>query len=709
MTCPKCGSQNPESTRFCINCGTQVLPTRPAPVAATFPEVEAAQPDGTDDALIGRTPEGKYRIEAKLGAGGMGAVYRATRLLIGDTVALKMLHPEQVAAPQMAERFRREAQAAARLKHPNAVTIYDFGVSAEGLLYLVMELAEGESLRQMIEQQGAIAPETAAEIINQVCAALDEAHRQHIVHRDLKPDNVIVATTSRGWRVKVLDFGIAKLRDVSAGLGTLTQTGAVMGTPQYMSPEQCLGEELDSRSDIYSLGVMLYEMLTGTLPFNSPSMRAILAQQINQAPPPLRAINTSISPEVEAVVLHALQKEREARPQTAIELAHELSEAVKAPSVSAVAPIVLETTPIKSSDTAPPAGPTQRYTEAAPTEPPITRQAVPAASARRYLIPLVLIAAAVALTGLLAVGYFLFLRDRTRQDTANTVPTPVLSGAPSPTIAASVSATPALTPAPSPVDIGISPSQAYTPPRGSAERQTIMDALREDVRQRTGVEATFTANYLKVNQGWAWIEASYSDRDLVVALLCNQSGGWKVIARPEGQSFDQLRANFPEAPADIFPDHLRHSINPARPQSAALSITATASSTRPQFRGISYAPGNALDGSMMTAWIEGAAGHGIGEWIRCDFEREVTLRRILIAPGYFKSPEIWAKNCRVAAATVHFSDGSSRQFRLADRMEEQKLEVGRVRTRWVRIVIDEVYPGTDPDTAISQLTFDWEP
>jgi hypothetical protein len=140
--------------------------------------------------------------------------------------------------------------------------------------------------------------------------------------------------------------------------------------------------------------------------------------------------------------------------------------------------------------------------------------------------------------------------------------------------------------------------------------------------------------------------------------------------------------------------------------SAVKSIRATASSTRPALAGNTYEPGNVLDGRLMTAWVEGVGGAGIGEWIRCDFGREVTLNRISIAPGYFKSPQIWARNNRLAAATFYFSDGTSRPFRFPDRMEEQILEVGAIKTSWVRIVIDEVYDGTDPDTAISQLAFE---
>lgn len=368
MNCQSCNTPNNEASRFCSHCGRE-LRSAPSVVgytalsngAAAAPAMEpdsevtrvrssvapnadativdgpaahAAAANVTGYQLLGSVIEGKYRIDAKIGAGGMGSVYRARRLMIGDDVAVKILHPEHVSQPDATERFRREAQAAARLKHPNAVSIYDFGVTSGGLVYLVMELVEGQSLREIIKRQGPLTPSAAADVISQVCAALDEAHRQQIVHRDLKPDNIVVQPMINGLRVKVLDFGIAKLRDLTAG--NLTQTGSVMGTPHYMSPEQCLGEELDSRSDIYSLGIVLFEMLAGAVPFNSPISTAVVVQHVNQAPPPLRAINVSISPAVEAVVMRALAKQRQERPQSAAALAEELRNAVSAaPSFAA--------------------------------------------------------------------------------------------------------------------------------------------------------------------------------------------------------------------------------------------------------------------------------------------------------------------------------------------------------------------------------------
>jgi tRNA A-37 threonylcarbamoyl transferase component Bud32 len=285
-----------------------------------------------NDPFLGRVIDAKYRIDAEIGAGGMATIYRATRLQIGDDVAIKILHAEFLRDPKFTERFQREAQAAARLKHPNAVTIHDFGVSEDGIIYLIMELVEGQNLRTIIKKEGPMTAAAAANVIRQVCAALTEAHRQNIIHRDIKPANIALSATHDGIRVKVLDFGIASLR--GGTMMTLTQAGDLMGTPAYMSPEQCLGEELDSRSDIYSLGVVLFEMLSGVVPFNSPTVTAVVMQHVQQAPPPLRVLNASVSAPVEAVVLRALAKRREDRPQSAKELADELSVAVAGTTAS---------------------------------------------------------------------------------------------------------------------------------------------------------------------------------------------------------------------------------------------------------------------------------------------------------------------------------------------------------------------------------------
>jgi serine/threonine-protein kinase len=276
--------------------------------------------------LVGQVLDGRYRIEARLGSGGMGDVYRATRILIGDTIAIKFLHAHLASNPQAAERFRHEAVTATKLRHRNVVALYDVGISAvHNVPYLLMELAEGLTLRQIINQQPILPLDFVVTVVAQVCAALEEAHRLGIVHRDIKPENIIANQTATGWHVKVLDFGIAKLyNEASSGL---TQDGTAMGTPQYMSPEQCMGEMLDARSDIYSVGIVLYEMLCGTVPFKSAVASAIAVYQVQTAPPPPRAVNPNITPQVETVILRALSKQREERHQTAQALTRDLIQA----------------------------------------------------------------------------------------------------------------------------------------------------------------------------------------------------------------------------------------------------------------------------------------------------------------------------------------------------------------------------------------------
>ncbi len=429
MVCPRCGSSI-DGKRFCSHCGLEIHqpPTTPVSPAAipTLPSNPPASAQPAFERLQGRTLNQKYQLETPLGMGGMGTVYRAKRLLIGDTAAVKVLHQAQVGDPQAVERFRREAQAAARLKHPNVVAIYDAGVSDEGLCYFVMELVEGRDLRAIIKQQGPLTQSAAAEIIRQVGSALDEAHRHNIVHRDLKPENIVVQQTPMGLQVKVLDFGIASIRDATTS--RLTHTGQMLGTPHYMSPEQCMGEELDGRSDVYSLGVVLFEMLTGIVPFNSPTPTAIVVQHVNQQPPPLRAHNASISPAVEAIVLRALAKRREDRPQTAGALALELLTAVNVTVSTPSRPTLLNT---PAPEPAPTMGvPTSSWSDNDDSAPLAT------APGGGKLVPLLvgLLLLIVAAGGL---GYWwLITKPRTSQSGVTTSP-PVTLLTPSPTAAPS--------------------------------------------------------------------------------------------------------------------------------------------------------------------------------------------------------------------------------------------------------------------------------
>lgn len=270
--------------------------------------------------IIGTTIDGKYQIEDLLGAGGMGAVFRAKHIFIGNIVAVKVILPGIGMDASIGERFLREARAAAVIDHPNAIKVTDFGKFGD-LLYLVMEFVQGVSLKKLISTEKRIAPMRSVTILEQACAAIDAAHENGIVHRDIKPDNIMLKSNEQGrLTVKVLDFGIAKM---NANVESqLTGAGTILGTAQYMSPEQCRGDEIiDRRADVYSLGIVAYEMVTGRLPFVSSTLTGLLVKQISDTPPPLRTIDESIPASVEAVVAKCLAKNPEARFSTAGEFA----------------------------------------------------------------------------------------------------------------------------------------------------------------------------------------------------------------------------------------------------------------------------------------------------------------------------------------------------------------------------------------------------
>jgi serine/threonine-protein kinase len=240
------------------------------------------------DPLAGRVLDEKYRLDARLGDGGMGTVYRATHLLIERPVAVKVLHPRFVEDEAAQKRFRREARAAGRLQHTNAVAVTDFGRTADGFVYIVMELLEGQSLRDLLAREAPLESRRAVAMMLQAAAAVEAAHESGIIHRDLKPGNIfIVQPRNAPPVVKVLDFGIAKLAADTVGEAethALTQTGVMIGTPRYMSPEQCDGVPLTPASDVYSLGIILYEMLTGAPPFTGASPLAVALQHSSKSP-----------------------------------------------------------------------------------------------------------------------------------------------------------------------------------------------------------------------------------------------------------------------------------------------------------------------------------------------------------------------------------------------------------------------------------------
>jgi serine/threonine protein kinase/ketosteroid isomerase-like protein len=270
----------------------------------------------------------KYRIDKLLARGGMGAIYAGTHVELDRPVAIKLLLPSFNADGQVLERFRREARAAARVKHPNIVDIYDYGVLADSEAYIIMELAEGETLHEHLKRVGKLPINGAIAIARQIAEGMDAAHRTGIVHRDLKPSNIILTREpDGGLRAKIVDFGIAKITEqLGAGDATLTATGTLVGTPRYMSPEQCSDGPVDARSDIYSLGIILYEMLAGRTPFEGDTPVALAVKRINEPPPPIAEQRSDVPPPLAELVTDMLSTDPAKRPQTARELAQRLAQ-----------------------------------------------------------------------------------------------------------------------------------------------------------------------------------------------------------------------------------------------------------------------------------------------------------------------------------------------------------------------------------------------
>jgi serine/threonine-protein kinase len=318
IVCPSCRAEYEEaSTRYCGRCGSDMR--RPPGPAAVV---------GMADPMIGRVIDGRYRILEKLGQGGMGAVYKVEHLAMGKHAAMKLLHPGLTQDAEVHRRFRREAEAVSRLSHPNTVQVFDFGES-RGFMYLVMELVRGEDLGVILRRDGPLPFRRTRRILTQVCDALSEAHDAGVVHRDLKPENLLVARTRDGHDlVKVLDFGLAKLRDVEEA-NQVTARGSLIGTPFYMSPEQIRGEDLDARSDLYSLGAVAYRILTGEHPYSAPTPVAVLTQHLTEelVLPSQRRPDLKIDPFVDDLVGRAMAKRREDRFASADEFRQALERA----------------------------------------------------------------------------------------------------------------------------------------------------------------------------------------------------------------------------------------------------------------------------------------------------------------------------------------------------------------------------------------------
>ncbi|HEU4932048.1 MAG TPA: serine/threonine-protein kinase [Pyrinomonadaceae bacterium] len=306
--CPKCGVEYPETTTLCPADGVAL--------------------ERDPDSLVGTTLAGKYRIDARLNEGGMGTVYRGTHVLMEKTVAIKVLRPSLAADEKIVARFSREARAASRISHPNAISVTDFGEDESGHVFLVMEFLSGKTLKQLLRDEGPLPLARVVDITRQIGDALNAAHEQGVVHRDLKSDNIMLVDTMAGDHAKVLDFGIAKINELDGSpVDTgLTAPNLVIGTPQYMSPEQCSQEtEIDARSDIYSLGVILFEMLVGHVPFSGDSPTMVMMKHLQEPVPSVLEERTDVPASVARVVARAMAKVRDNRYQTVAELIEDLT------------------------------------------------------------------------------------------------------------------------------------------------------------------------------------------------------------------------------------------------------------------------------------------------------------------------------------------------------------------------------------------------
>lgn len=306
-TCPKCGAEYGDTTTLCPADGVAL--------------------EKTGDSLLGQILAGKYRIEERLRAGGMGAVYRGTHVLMDKTVAVKVLRPSLAADEKIVARFSREARAASRISHPHALSVTDFGESEDGVVFLVMEYLSGKTLKEIIRQEGPMPLPRVVEIIRQVGGALEAAHEQGVVHRDLKSENIMLLGSNGPDYAKVLDFGIAKIKEPEGTYDPgLTAPDIVIGTPQYMSPEQCSqSPDIDARSDLYSLGVIIYEMLVGHVPFSGESPTAIMLKHLQEPAPSLLAERPDLPATLGRVVMRAMAKLPENRYQSVAELVADLT------------------------------------------------------------------------------------------------------------------------------------------------------------------------------------------------------------------------------------------------------------------------------------------------------------------------------------------------------------------------------------------------
>jgi len=343
--CPTCATQHDDSTIFCPIDGAVLLAGRP------------------ESSLIGTIISDRYLVTALLGEGGMGAVYRAQHVKLPREAAIKVMHGNLMQDPEAIARFHREATAASKVEHESVARVFDFGETSDGVVYLAMEYLDGPTLKELLAQEGPLPIPRVAALVQQIAAGLEAAHRQGIVHRDLKADNVLVVPTETGTeQAKIVDFGIAKA--IGAGERALTRTGFVVGTPEYMSPEQLLGEEVDHRSDVYALALLAYHLLTGDMPFDSRTPDRGLMARLTSEPRPLELVRPDAKwPDaLQAVLNRAMHRDREKRTPSAAEFARAFDIAAR------TKPPRSPRTPARS---APPALPVAARARSTPPAPPV--------------------------------------------------------------------------------------------------------------------------------------------------------------------------------------------------------------------------------------------------------------------------------------------------------------------------------------------------
>jgi serine/threonine-protein kinase len=407
--CPKCGIEYPDATTLCPSDGSAL--------------------EKDPDSLVGTTLSGKYRIDARLNEGGMGTVYRGTHVLMDKTVAIKVLRPSLAADEKIVARFSREARAASRISHPNALSVTDFGEDESGHVFLVMEYLSGKTLKHVIREEGPLPLARVVDIARQIGDALHAAHEQGVVHRDLKSDNIMLLDTMTGDHAKVLDFGIAKINESDGAVDTnLTAPNLVIGTPQYMSPEQCSQDsEIDARSDIYSFGVILYEMLVGHVPFSGDSPTMVMMKHLQDPVPSVMEERSDVPASVARVVARAMAKLPRNRYQNVAELVEDLTIASgmtihRLGPVEPVAPPVVSDDPDEVTMVRPREEPPYVAPQSMPRREPVmvpVPGAMPPPQAAASFNPMkILIPAAVAL--LVVFGLFFVFNRNTPATDANT-------------------------------------------------------------------------------------------------------------------------------------------------------------------------------------------------------------------------------------------------------------------------------------------------